>query len=164
MISTAMTKALNIQATREYFAAWLYRSMGLWCDEAGLHGAATWMKTQAGEEIEHAERFITYIEDQGGHVEIGALEKPLRKFASLDDVFAKALEHERKVTKWINELYTLALEEKDVATQIMLNWYITEQIEEEQQTQEVLTRLELYGKAPCQLMRIDHELGKRKED
>ena len=121
MFSPKVEKAMNEQIKRELDSAYIYASMAAYFDRIGLPGAAHWMKAQFGEEQEHAWKFYGFIYDRGGNVTFEALDKPPADYASPLDAFEQTLAHERKVTGHIEDLYALAEEEKDYASQILLS-------------------------------------------
>jgi len=161
MLSEKMLKVLNGQINKEMYSAYLYLAMSAHSESVGLKGFANWFYVQYQEEIEHAMRIYHYIHSQGGKVELLSIEKPPSKFESPMEMFEKTLEHEKFITKSINELVDLAVEEKDHATQIFLQWFVTEQIEEEANDNEIIDKLNLAGKEGNGLFMIDKELGAR---
>ncbi len=161
MFSKRMEEALNNQVNAEFYSAWYYLSMAVWAKNKGFDGTYNFMVKQAQEEEGHAMKFINYIIDVGGKVELKGIEKPPTSFESLKDVFAKALEHERYVTSLINKLVALAEEEKDYATYNFLQWFIEEQVEEESTMSGILTKLEMIGDSKNGLFMIDSKLGER---
>lgn len=161
MISDKMIKALNQQANRELYSAYLYVGMASYATDKGLKGTANWFTVQAQEEVTHAQRFYSYIQNQGGRVLLGAIEEPPQKFASIRDIFEKTLAHEKIVTSLINDLVVQAREEKDAATEIMLQWFVTEQVEEEANPTEILQRLDIIGKDGNGIFMLDQELAQR---
>ncbi|MBI4211012.1 MAG: ferritin [Deltaproteobacteria bacterium] len=161
MISKTIEQALNTQIQSEFFAAQLYLSMAGYCYSQNLKGFASWMKLQASEEREHAMKFFDHIVDRGGNVELHAIDAATPKLKSPLDMMRAALAHEKKVTGQIHKLYNLAVKEKDYAAQVMLQWFVTEQIEEEAQAEEVVKKLELIGEKSSAILYLDKELGKR---
>ncbi len=161
MISNKMAAAINKQVAREMYSSYLYRAMSLWSKAQGLPGFAAWLRMQAAEEMEHAEKFISYLEDQGAVVKLEALDAPPAAFKSPLAVFEETLKHEKQVTAWICELMKLAKAEGDYATEIALQWFITEQVEEEANATEILDLLKKVGNEGRGLYLVDHQLGKR---
>jgi ferritin len=161
MISDKMIKALNSQANRELYSAYLYVGMASFATDKGLKGTANWFTVQAQEEVTHAQRFYNYIQGQGGRVLLEAIEEPPQKFSSIKDLFKKTLDHEKIVTSLINDLVYQARKEKDAATEIMLQWFVTEQIEEEANPTEILQRLDIIGKDGNGIFMLDQELAQR---
>ncbi|MGL4208687.1 MAG: ferritin, partial [Candidatus Adiutrix sp.] len=137
MLSKKVLAALNAQITAELYSSYFYMSMNAWLKTEGHMGAAHWMGLQVREEIYHAEKFYNYILDRGGEIKLGAIEAPPAKWKSPLEIFEKAYAHEQTVTSLINALMTLAKTEGDHATEIFLQWFVTEQIEEEASTLEI---------------------------
>lgn len=164
MISKKMAQEINAQINREFFSAFLYLAMANDAADKGFNGTAKWMTLQFEEEQEHALKFAKYLQDQGEKVVLGAMDAPQTEWNGILEMFQDALLHEKKVTAWINDLYTLALAEKDYATQSMLKWFIDEQVEEEANCNEAIAALEMVGKSANGLFMMDRQLGKRKED
>lgn len=161
MISKKVEDALNGQINKEMFSAYLYLSMASYADLNGFKGIATWFKVQYHEEMVHAMKFFEYIISQGGSVTLRAIEQPQTDFPSPQNLFEKALDHERFVTKSINDLVDMALTEKDHATKIFLDWFVTEQVEEEQNASEILQTLKMIGDNKAALFLYDKDLGTR---
>jgi len=164
MLNKAIQDAINEQIKNEMFSSYLYLSMATYCEEANLPGFAQWLRVQSNEENEHAMKFYSYVHDRRGHVELHAIEKPPTKFKSPKDVFTQVLEHEKKVTVMITKLYELALKGKDYPTQILLQWFITEQVEEERNAAAIIEKLDVVGEHGPALLMLDRELGSRKGD
>ena len=161
MISKKMVKSLNEQINKEIYSAYLYMSMSSYSDTIGLKGFANWFMVQYQEEMEHAMRFYNYIQEQGEHVKLLAIDQPQTKFASPLAMFEKTLEHEKYVTKRINVLVDQAIKENDHATQICLQWFVTEQVEEESNASAIIAKLKLVGKDSSGLLMVDQELAAR---
>jgi len=161
MLSEKMQDALNGQLNREMYSAYLYLAMSAYSTYIGLKGFANWFMVQYQEEMMHAMKIYDYINDQGGQVKLMAIEQPLTEFESPLDMFEKTLEHEKFITKSINELVDLAIAEKDHATNIFLQWFVTEQIEEESNDKDIIARLKLIGKDGNGLLMLDKELAAR---
>ena len=161
MLSERMTEALNKQINNEIYSAYLYLSMSAYSTFIGLKGFANWFIVQYQEEMVHAMKIYDYINDQGGQVKLMAVAQPPTKFGSPLGMFEKTLEHEKFVTKCINDLVDLAIEEKDHASNIFLQWFVTEQIEEEANDNEIISKLKLVGKEGNGLFMIDKELAAR---
>ena len=161
MISKKMEAALNEQLNKEMYSAYLYMSMSAYSTHIGLKGFANWFMVQYQEEMMHAMKFYNYINDQGGRVMLIAIDAPPTAFESPLDMFEKTLKHEQFVTKRINDLVDLAIKEKDHATNICLQWYVTEQIEEEANDNDVIAKLKLVGKKGDALLMLDKELAAR---
>lgn len=156
-----MNDALNEQVKWEFFSSFLYLSMAAFCAEQGLPGFASWMRLQADEEHTHAMKIYDFIIERGGSVKMQALDAPKTSFASPLDVFEYGFKHEQEVTRLINNLVDLAIQEKDHATNIFLQWFVTEQVEEEDSFSDVLAKLRLVGGQGEGLFMIDKELGGR---
>jgi ferritin len=161
MISATMEAALNGQLNKEIYSAYLYLSMSAYSSSIGLKGFANWFMVQYQEEMAHAMKFYDYINAQSGRVKLAAIDQPPAEFTSLLEMFEKTLAHERLVTKSINELVDLAIAEKDHATNIFLQWYVTEQIEEEGNDNEIIAKLKLVGEDGNGLLMLDRELASR---
>lgn len=161
MLSETMQEALNTQLNKELFSAYLYLSMSAYSTYSGLKGFANWFMVQYQEEMVHAMKLYTYINDQGGQVKLRAIEQPATEFESPRDMFEKTLAHEKFITRSINELVDLAIAEKDHATNIFLQWFVTEQIEEEGNDNEIIARLKLVGEDGNGLLMLDKELAAR---
>jgi ferritin len=160
MASKAMIKKLNGQLNKEFYSSNIYLQMSAWCEHRGLEGTAAFLKTHAAEEMTHMEKFFTYILELGGLATIGQLEAPPTEFKSIKDMMEKILKHEKYITKSIHELTDAAWEEKDHATYNFLQWFVSEQHEEETLFNSILDKLELIGSDNKQgLFFIDRELG-----
>lgn len=164
MLGKAVQDAMNEQIKNELYSAYQYLSMAAYCESANLPGFAQWMRTQAREETEHAMKFYDFILDRNGRVELRAIEGPVVEFGSPLEVFERALEHEQKVTAMINDLYALAIEENDYASQTFLQWFVTEQIEEEKNAGDVVETLKMVGDRSEALFLLDRELGQRRTE
>ena len=161
MLNDKVQAALNDQINNEFYAAYLYLAMSAYFQSINLNGFAHWMRMQREEEIAHGMRIFDFVLDRDGKIELGALNKPPTTFDSALDVMKQALEHERKVTSRINDLYELAVEMKDYPTQTLLQWFITEQVEEEATAQQLVEQLQLTGDNSAALLMLDRELGAR---
>jgi ferritin len=161
MISKKMEDAVNAQINKEMFSAYLYLSMSSYAEVSGFKGIATWFKVQYHEEMVHSMKFYEYIIRKGGTVKLCAIEEPKREFHSPLELFEQALVHEEYVTKSINDLVDLAIAEKDHATKVFLDWYVTEQVEEEQNATEIIQTLKMIGDNKAALYMYDKELGAR---
>jgi ferritin len=161
MLSKAMQDAINEQIKNELYSAYLYLSMAAYFEATSLPGFAAWMRAQSQEEIAHAMKFFNFVNDRGGRVELQAIEQPPVEFESPRDVFEATYGHEQKVTALIHDLYELALDENDYAAQVMLHWFIDEQVEEENSVSQILETLERIGDADQGLVMLDRELGQR---
>lgn len=161
MIKAKMEKAINRQINRELYSAYLYLSMSAYFGNINLKGFASWMRVQAQEEMSHAMKLYDYLGERGGRIALAAIEDPPREWGSPLKVFENVYSHEQKVTALINDLVNLAIAEKDHASSSFLQWFVTEQVEEEASASEVLERLKLAGKDAGGLFMLDNELGQR---
>ncbi|MEG6586800.1 ferritin [Dendrosporobacter sp. 1207_IL3150] len=162
MINQKMQDAINNQIQAELYSAYLYLSMSAYCDNKNLRGFAHWMKLQYQEETSHAMKLIDYLQERGGVVQLKAIEAPPTEFGTPLQVFEQTLAHEEHVTSLINKLYETALNEKDYAAQIFLQWFINEQVEEEASATAIVERLKIIGdKSTGAILYLDKELGKR---
>jgi ferritin len=161
MLTKKMAEALNNQINAEYYSAYLYLSMAAYCDSINLKGFANWFRVQNLEEMVHVMKFFTYVLDRKNDVELKAIAGPPTKWASPQAVFEAALTHEQHVTSLINKLADLALSESDHATSTLLQWFITEQIEEESSADAIVQQLKLAGDNPTTLFMLDRELATR---
>jgi len=156
--------AINDQIAKEFFASHLYLSMAAWFEGQNLPGFANWMRMQTEEERAHALRLFNYLIETGGRVRLKAIDAPAVDFTSPLQVMRESLKHEQKVTASIRKIYELADKEKDYGTQLQLQWFITEQQEEEKNVSDVIARLEMAGDNKVALMFIDRELGTRQPE
>jgi ferritin len=161
MPTKTVEAAINDQIAKEFFASHLYLSMAAWFEDQNLHGFANWMRMQTEEERAHAMRLFNYLIEAGGRVRLKAIDAPAVDFTSPLQVMKESLKHEQKVTASIRKLYELADKEKDYGTQLQLQWFITEQQEEEKNVSDVIARLEMAGDNKVALMFMDRELATR---
>lgn len=161
MLNKRMEESLHEQMNRELYSAYLYMSMSSHCSSKGLKGFANWFMVQYHEEMFHAMKFYEYINLQGGNALLKGISEPPSSFESPLDMFNKTLQHEQFITKSINELMELAIAEKDHATQIILQWYVTEQVEEESNDNEIISQLKIIKDDPQGIMMLDRELAGR---
>lgn len=161
MFSTKVEEALNAQINAEMWSAYLYLSMAAYCHEQGLAGMANWFEVQFKEEQDHAMIIYKHLAARGGRVKLAPIAEVETEWASPLAVFENTLTHEKKVTSLINELYALATEEKDYATQSMLKWFIDEQVEEEENVKTLIDNLRMIKDNGFGLYMIDKELGAR---
>ena len=161
MLSETMEKALNEQVNAELYSAYLYLSMASYFKAVSLNGFARWMEVQSLEEVTHAMRIYGYINERGQQVILDSIEGPPITWESPAAAFEDAYRHELKVTDLINNLVNLAIEEKDHATNNFLQWFVSEQVEEESSTHEVVQKLKLIREAEGGLFLLDQELGRR---
>lgn len=161
MLNQQIQDALNEQIKNELYSAYLYLSMAAYCESVNMPGMAHWMRMQELEERMHALKMFDFVNERGGRVVLQAIDQPPAEFKSLLDVFEKTLAHEQKVTAMINDLYALAVQEKDYASQIFLQWFVTEQVEEEDSVGQVIETLKMIGDSRQGLLMLDRELGGR---
>jgi len=154
-------KALNDQIKHEFYSSYLYLSIASYFENIPLEGFSKWFRKQAEEEHEHGMKIYQYILDRNLHVDLQGIEKPTGQFNSIEEVFELALKHEKKVTHWIHQIYDLANAEKDHATHIFLQWFITEQIEEEKNAQDNLDQIKLIGDDKGALLILDQNFAKK---
>jgi ferritin len=161
MLSKKMLAALNNQINAEMFSSYLYLSMSAHFQTVNLPGFAHWMAEQSKEEWGHAMKVYAYIIDHGAKVTLEAIDKPPATFKKPLDIMKQVLEHEKKVSAMINHLYDMALKENDYPTQVMLQWFVTEQVEEEKTASDIIATLQMVGEAPSALIMFDRQLGAR---
>ena len=165
MLSKAVQDAINEQIKNELYSAYLYLSMSAHFEASNLPGFARWMRLQAQEEQGHAIKFFDYMHDRGGVVRLQAIDQPPAEWKSSLVLFEQVLHHEQMVTGMIHRLYELAAKENDYATGIMLQWFITEQVEEEKSAAQIIDTLKLIDAHGTAVLMLDKQLGKRgKED
>ena len=161
MISKTMEQALNKQVNRELYSAYLYLAMSSYFERVTMKGFAKWMRVQAKEEQVHALKIYDYIIARGGTVTLLDIEAPKTKWSSAGKVFDEVYAHEQKVTAMIHGLVDLAIKEKDHATFEMLQWFVKEQVEEEEHASEIVNQIKIVGDIVGHLFHLDHQLGKR---
>lgn len=161
MISPKMAAAINAQITREFYSAYLYLAMSNDAMDKGFKGVASWFAVQFKEEQIHALKFAHYLQEQGAKVVLAAIEQPKLTWPDILSLFKESLEHEKKVTAWINELVDIAVSEKDYATQNALKWFVDEQVEEEASLADALWTLDMSGGSKGALFMADKKFGKR---
>ena len=162
MQSAAMQDAFNEQIKNEFFSSYIYLSMAAWFDDRNLPGMAAWMRVQAQEEAVHAMKIFDHLLDRNVRVKLRPLPQPPVDFASPLDVFEQALKHEMAVTASIHNIYAQAVQEKDFASSVFLDWFVREQVEEEKQGALVVEQLKMVGDDRPGLLMLDRELGQRK--
>ena len=163
MISPKLLAALNDQINAELSSAYIYLAMSAHFEATNLQGSAAWMRKQSREEVAHAMKIFDYVVDRDGRVTLQAIPQPRVQFASTLEVWETALTQEQGVSARIHALYTMALEEKDYPTQAMLQWFITEQVEEEKTAKSILDQVKMIGPASSAIYFIDRHLGKEAE-
>lgn len=163
MIEDEVEKALNDQINAEFYSAYLYLSMATDFQEKGLDGFANWMRAQAKEETDHAMRIFDFLEERGGRVELQSIDEPQKEWESPLEAFKDAYEHEKYVTEKIHDLVELAEDKGDRATENMLQWFVEEQVEEEESVNEIVQKIEMVEEDPSGLLMVNSELGQRTE-
>ena len=164
MLSQVMQDAINEQINNELFASYSYLSMSAWCEHQQFTGAAHWMRMQSDEERAHALKLHDFLLARNGRVVMKPIAQPTVDFESVAQVFEKALAQEQEVTQQIDKLYELAFKEKAFAALVELEWFITEQVEEEKTAREIVHKFNLVKDDPASLLDLDRELGDRKPD
>jgi ferritin len=160
-VDKKVLNALNEQIRAELHSAYLYLAMSAHFSERNLDGFASWMKIQAGEEVGHGMRLYAHLLETGGHVSLKTVEAPPAKFGSALEIFEAALAHEKKITKMIHDLFALAREKGDHATELVLQWFVTEQVEEEDNAGRAVEQLKLAGDSTAALLMLDQRFGAR---
>lgn len=161
MITQKMVNAINEQIVKELASSYLYLSMAAYFDRTGLPGAAHWMHLQSTEEHEHAMKLFEHLTDRGGHIVLGAIEAPQNDWKTSMAAFQAVLAHEQFITKSIHDLYNLAVVENDLPAQVMLLWFINEQVEEEKNAQAVIDSMNRIEAHETAILQLDHQLSKR---
>jgi ferritin len=164
MISPDVQKALNGQLNFELFSAYSYAGIAAYFEELNLEGFSQWLGLQVQEELEHAAKFYAYIHDVGGRVELDAIDKPQGHFDSPLHAFETVYHHECAVTKQIHKLMDVALNESDHSTSTFLQWFVTEQVEEEKTADHIVQQLRRIGGDANGLFMLDREMTKRTPD
>jgi len=162
MLSEKMLEALNKQLNAELYSSYLYLSMSAYFQSTNLGGFANWMRVQTQEELTHAMKIYDYVNERGNRVVLKQVEEPPSEWSSPLAAFQQAYQHEQKVTGMINKLVNLAVEEGDHATSIFLQWFVSEQVEEEASADKVIQRLKLMSDAGGGMFMIDRELAQRR--
>ena len=161
MLSTTMEKAINDQINAEIYSAYLYLAMSAYFESTNLPGFANWMRVQVQEELTHADKFYNFVHDCRGRVTLKKIDGPETEWDSPMAVFEATLEHEQKVTSLINKLVDSALKEHDHASNIFLQWFVTEQVEEEKNADDIIQKIKRMADMPGGLMMLDNELAQR---
>ncbi|MCK6558175.1 ferritin [candidate division KSB1 bacterium] len=163
MLKQTVQDALNEQIKAELESAYVYLAMSAYSESVNLRGFASWMRGQSQEELGHALKLFDFVNDRGGRVTLQALAQPPADYKSALDMMEHTLNHEQKVSGLINRLYELALKESDYPTQAHLQWFITEQVEEEKTAQEIVEQLRMIGNHTPGLLMLDRQMGQRSE-
>jgi ferritin len=161
MVPEKIQKAFNEQIMHEFYSAYLYLSMAAWLETEGLEGMGRWMRVQALEEQTHAMKFFDHILERGGEPELLAIEKPPVKWDSPLKAFEDALAHEQFISGKIDELMTLSLAENDHGSKTMLQWFVDEQVEEEDNATRNVYNVRMVGDKGQGLLMVDREMGTR---
>lgn len=154
-----MVEKLNTQITLEMYSSNIYLQMGSWCESKGLNGAASFLYAHAKEELDHMRKLFSYVNETGAMAIIGTIDKPDDEFESIREIFEITLNHEKMITKSINDLVAIALTEKDFSTFNFLQWYVSEQHEEEMLFKNILDKIDIIGMEGRGLYMIDKEIG-----
>ncbi|MBN2791709.1 MAG: ferritin [Desulfuromonadales bacterium] len=161
MLSKKLVDAINDQIQYEYHSAFVYKAIQAYFEDEDLPGMANWMDVQFQEEMAHAEKMFQFVCESGNRVDIKGMEAPRNAYNSPLEAFEASLEHEQSVTARINALMDLAQEEKNHAAQIFLQWFVTEQVEEEASVSHIIAKLKRIKEDGRGLMMIDQELAQR---
>lgn len=161
MINEKVQNVLNSQINKEFYSAYLYLAMSAYFDEIGLFGFSNWTKVQAREEVDHGMILFDYIIERDGQVKLEQIDAPVREFENPLQVFEKILEHEKFVTESINSVAHMSHDECDLATRHFINWYISEQVEEEANARDIIDKLRLFGDDCTSLYLMDKEMSQR---
>jgi len=161
MIGKKIEKAINGQINLEQYSAQLYLAMSAHCEGRSFRGFAHWLRVQAQEETKHAAKLVTFLLDRGGKLELAAIPAPPTDFGTVTQTFEKILEHEKHITGTINALFELSRAEKDYASEITLQWYVTEQVEEEANVGQIVDQLKAVGEQGGGIWYLDSKMGKR---
>jgi ferritin len=161
MLSQVVQDALNEQINAELIASYNYLAMSAHCQQQNMFGFANWLQVQSQEEYGHAMKLYGFLVARGGRVQLKEVPKPQAEFASLLDVFETALKHEQHVSQRIDSLYELAFKEKSFAALVELQWFITEQVEEEQTFRDIVSKLQLLKNDIAAILELDRVLGGR---
>lgn len=161
MLSEKITSALNEQMKWEMYSANLYLAMSAYFSDIGLHGFANWMRIQYQEETDHALKFYDFVLSRGGAAKLSAIDEPPAQWTNALEAFKAAAAHEAEVTRRINELVHLAKAEHDFATDVFLQWFVTEQVEEEESVKNIIDRLKLVNGEGQGLLMLDNDAAAR---
>jgi len=161
MVSEKIVTLVNEQITKEQYAAQLYLSMSAWFYAQDLEGIGNYFRVQSKEELMHADKMFDYVNDIGGQIILNEVPKPPHEFNNAQEIFEKALDHERLVTKSIFNIVKAANDESDFATTSFLQWFINEQVEEESSASLLVTKIKMVKDNPSALYLFDQELAQR---
>jgi ferritin len=160
-MNTPVVEAINRQINSELSASYSYLAMSAWCERQKFTGAARWLRLQSQEEHLHAMKLFDFVLARDAQIALKPLAEPRQSFASLADVFEKALEQEQEVSRQIDALYETAFNEKAFAAVAELQWFLTEQVEEEKVGREIVAKFRLIGNDAPSILDMDRELGQR---
>lgn len=161
MIHVSVINLLTEQVNAEFYSSYLYLQMSIWLSHKGYPGAASWMKTQAKEELSHGMKILGYCEEQGQDIDLYQIETPRFNRDSILDIFKEAWDHEQIVTAKIHKIFKTARENGDYASEVFLQWFVNEQVEEESVANDILSRITYIYPDPAGVAAIDRELGQR---
>ncbi len=161
MISKKIADLLNDQITDEQYAAQYYLSMSAWFSAQDLDGIANYFRVQSKEELMHADKMFDYLNDVGAEIRMGTIQQPPYQFENATDIFLRALAHEKLVTRGIFNILKNANDESDFATVSFLQWFVTEQVEEEANASQLVTKIKMVSENPSALYLFDQELAQR---
>jgi ferritin len=161
MLSPKMLDALSKHVDAEMYSAHLYLAMSAYCETKAFKGFGRWLRAQHLEELEHARKMLDHVLARGAHPTLGAIAAPPREFGTITQVFEAVLAHERRVTESIHGVYGAAIAEKDAASAIFLQWFVEEQVTEEESATEIVDKLHMVGDRPGAALYLDKEYGKR---
>ena len=164
MIKDNIQEAINNQINAELFSAYLYKSMSAYLQSENLTGMAAWMDLQAQEEMQHAMKFYDYLVERGGRVKLLSIDEPEYEWGSPLEIFEASYKHEQYITERINNLVDLSMQEKDHATGIMLQWFVSEQVEEEAGVDEIVQKIKMISDSKHGMYMLDKELGGRQSE
>jgi ferritin len=160
-MNARVVQAINRQINSELSASYAYLAMSAYCERQRFVGAARWLRMQSQEEHMHAMKLLDFILARDEDVDLVAIERPGMNFNKVADVFERALEQEQEVSRQIDSLYETAFTEKAFAAVAELQWFLTEQVEEEKTAREIVAKFKLVGDDPASLLDLDRELGAR---
>ena len=160
-MNQAVQAAMNEQIRHEFTSAYFYLSASGYFESINLSGFAQWMRRQSQEEVDHALKFFDFLHDRGSRAQLQAIDQPPHDFSSPLDAFTRALQNEQNVTALIHNLYALAVREQDYPAQVLLQWFVTEQVEEEKSVTRIIEELKMVGDNSSALLLLNHELGAR---
>ena len=163
MLKKTVLKAPNDQINAELFSAYMYLGMSAWCEDRNLPGFAAWMRKQFEEEQKHALKIFDYVLEQNEAVQLAAIDRPPATYKTLQEVWEKTYAHEQHVTTLIHKLYALAEKEHDYATKGLMQWYVSEQVEEEQQASTILEQVKMVGTNSSAVFFLDRHVTKSRE-